>query len=699
MKIYSTEALRNVAVVGHSNAGKTSLVEALLFDAGAIDRMGRVDDGSSVADFDDEEIRRQISIGSTLCALEYADCKINLIDCPGYADFVTEVVFPMRVCDGAVVVVDAASGIGVGTERAWKLADENGAARLVFINRLDKENTDFEQTLSSVRESLSHAAVPLTLPIGKAGDLTGVVDLVRMQALMGTGRTVTTAEVPEGLKAEAESAREKLVEEVAASDEVLMEKYLEEGDLSAEELAQGLVAGVAAGKIVPVLAGSATADIGVGALLEAIKSLLPAPSPTKEFTVTKPGTEDHEGGPETSPRTCAIDSPTTVLAFRCMMHPYQGKLTFVRVCSGRIKQDMTLLNAGRGHKEKLGEVFTTRGKSQEKLGEAVAGDLVGIAKIPQTHTGDTLCDVAHPALVAAPKAPEPMFSASLTCKDRSEVDKMAAGLSKIAEEDVAFRFFRDTETDESIISGIGRLHLEVVLSKLKNGTGVEAEMGKPKIPYRETIRSGGEFHHRYKKQTGGRGQFGDVQLRLEPLPRGTGFEYEDKVVGGAIPRQYIPAVEKGIVEAMARGVLAGFPVVDVRVAVIDGQYHSVDSSEFAFKRAGAMCFRKGMEQCHPVLLEPIVRIQVTAPDESMGDIMGDLTGRRGRPQGIERQGQNQVINATAPLAEVATYEADLRSISGGRASYTMEPSHYEEVPAHLVEAICAEYKRVAEEEE
>lgn len=698
MKIYPTEALRNVAVVGHSNAGKTSLVEALLFDAGAVDRMGRVDDGTTVSDFDDEEIRRQISIGSTLCALEHGDCKVNLIDCPGYADFVAEVIFPMSVVDGAVVVVDGASGIGVGTERAWKLADERGAARLVFVNRLDKDNTDFDQTLAAVRETLSHAAAPLTLPIGKASGLEGVIDLVGMKAYIGPGPGVKPTDIPDALKADAEKAREKLVEEVAASDEALMETYLEEGDLSEEQLAAGLVSGVAAGKIVPVLAGSATANIGIVSLLGAITTLLPAPS-AAEFTVTKPGTADNEGGPETMTRSCTVESPTTILAFRSLMHPYQGKLTFVRVCSGRIKQDMTLINATQNHKEKLGEVFTTRGKTQEKLGEAFAGDIVGIAKIHQTRTGDTLCDVTHPAIVQGPRIPEPMFSASLACKDRAEVDKMVAGLSKISDEDVAFRFFRDAETDESIISGVGRLHLEVVLSRLKNATGVEAEMGKPKIPYRETVRVPATVHHRYKKQTGGRGQFGDVHLRIEPLPRGTGFEYKDEIVGGAIPRQYIPAVEKGVMEAMQRGVLAGFPVVDVRVACTDGQYHSVDSSEFAFKRAGAMCFRKGMEQSHPVLLEPIVKIQITAPDEAMGDIMGDLTGRRGRPQGIERQGQNQVINATAPLAEVATYEGDLRSLSGGRASFTMEHSHYEEVPAHLLEAICAEYKRAAEEEE
>jgi elongation factor G len=698
LKIYPTEALRNVGIVGHSNAGKTSLTEALLFEAGAIERMGRVDEGTTVADFEDEEIRRQVSIGSTLCALEYADTKINLIDCPGYADFVAEVVLPMRVVDGAVIVVDAASGIGVGTERAWRLADENGVSRMIFINRLDKDNTDFEQTLASVRESLSHSAVPLSLPIGGAGALRGVVDLLTMKAYIGEGRAVAASEIPDEMAAAAASAREKLVEEVAASDEALMEKYLEEGDLTQDELASGLLAGVTAGKIVPVLAGSATTSVGVGLLLGAIRNLLPAPR-VVEFSGIKPGTEGHEGGPEVVTRTVSVESPTTVLAYRSMMHPYQGKLVFVRVLSGRIRQDMTLLNASRGHKEKLGEVFTTRGKTQEKLGEAFAGDIVGIAKIHQTHTCDTLCDVGHPIVVAPPKVPEPMFSASLTCKERSEVDKMAAGLGRISEEDVAFRFFRDAETDESIISGIGRLHLEVVLSKLRNATGVEAEMGKPKIPYRETIRVGCQIHHRYKKQTGGRGQFGDVHLRLEALPRGTGFEFVDKVVGGAIPRQYIPAVEKGVVEALSRGVLAGCPVVDIRVELFDGQYHSVDSSEFAFKRAAAMGFRKGMEQCQPILLEPIVKIQVTAPDENMGDIMGDLTGRRGRPQGIERQGQNQVINATAPLSEVATYEADLRSMTGGRASFTMEPSHYEEVPAHLIEAICAEYKRVAEEEE
>lgn len=695
MKTYQTQALRNVAVVGHSNSGKTSLVEALLFDVGATDRMGRVEDGSTVSDYDDEETKRQISIGSSLCAIEYQDHKLNLIDCPGYADFIAEVAWPLRVVEGAVVVVDAVEGVGVGAERAWRIADENGVARIVFVNKLDKENANFDEALRLIQERLSPAAAPLSLPIGSGADLQGVVDLLTMKAYIGSGKGVSARPIPDEVLGAAESARAKLVEEVAASDEALMEAYFETEDLPHDDLVAGLRKGVAEGKVVPVLAGSATGNIGVVPLLGAIRNLLPAPH-ARTVEGTRPGAE---GAEAIVTRPASVDAPTLALCYRSMMHPYQGKLCLLRIYSGRIRQDSTLANTSQGHKEKLGEVFTLRGRTQTKLDEAMAGDIVGVSKIGNTKTGDTLCDVGHPMVLPRAKTPEPMFTASIACKDRTEVDKLSAGLQRIAEEDVAFRFYRDQETDESIISGVGRLHLDVVLSKLRATTGIEVEMGRPKIPYRETVRKTAEVHHRYKKQTGGRGQFGDVQIRIEPMPRGGGYEFLDEVVGGRIPRQFIPAVEKGIIEALAHGVLAGFPVVDVRVAVFDGQHHSVDSSEFAFKRAAAMAFRKGMQQCDPVLLEPIVRIQVSAPDEYMGDIIGDLTSRRGRPQGMDREGHNQVITATVPLAEVATYEADLRSMTGGRASYTMEPSHYEEVPAHLIEAICAEHKREIEEED
>jgi len=698
VKSYQSDALRNIAVVGPSNSGKTSLVEAMLFDVGAIDRMGRVEDGNTVSDFDEEEVRRQMSIGLSLCAIEHGDRKLNLMDCPGYTDFVAGVIYPLHITEGAIVLVDAAGGLGVGTERAWRMAEERGVARIVFINKLDKENTSFEQSLDAVKERLSSAAAPLCLPIGSGASLTGVVDLVTMKAYIGAGAGVKASDIPAEMADEAQAARERMVEEIAASDEALMEKYFEDGDLSQDDLVKGLLAGVLAGKVVPVLAGSATENIGVMQLLAAAKDLLPPPG-SRPVEGIKPGTEGGADGPERVTREAASDAPTSALAFRSVMHPYQGKLVLVRVWSGRLKQDMSLQNTTQGQKEKLGEVFTMRGKTQEKLTEAYAGDIVGIAKIQGTRTGDTLSDPGHPIVLPAPVIPEPMFSASISCKDRSEVDKLASGLAKIAEEDVGFRFYRDPETDESIIAGVGRLHLEVVLSKLKSATGVEVEMGRPKIPYRETIRSKATIHHRYKKQTGGRGQFGDVHLRLEPRESGSGFEFLDEVVGGAIPRQYIPAVEKGVIEAMAHGCLASFPVVDVAVAVFDGQYHSVDSSEHAFKRAAAMAFRKGMEQAHPILLEPIVRIQITAPDDAMGDIMGDLTSRRGRPQGMEQQGSTQIINALVPLAEVATYEADLRSMTGGRASYTMEHAKYEEVPAHLVDAICAEHKREIEEED
>jgi elongation factor G len=689
--------LRNVAVVGHSNSGKTSLVEALLFDAGATERLGSVEEGTTVGDFDDEETRRQISISTTLCATEYSGLKLNILDCPGYADFFAEVVHALNAADSGVVVLDASSGVGVGTERAWKVADRRRLPRLIFINKLDKENTSFDESLERVRERLTGSTVTLSLPIDSAGSMSGVVDLLSMKAFVGKGRDVKASEIPAEVADAAQSARGALVEAVASTDEALMERYFEEEDLPQEELTAGLLRAVVAGNLVPVLAGSATANVGVQPLLAAIREILPAP-PDIEMVGHKPGASADDESARVTRRTVA-DAPTLVTAFRSIMHPYQGKLNLVRVWAGHVRSDMSLLNSTREQKERLGDVFTLRGKTQEKVDEATTGDIVGIAKIHGTRTGDTLCDPGSPIVITPPKTPEPMFSASLVVKERSDVDKVAAGLARTMEEDPAFRFFRDQETDESIISGVGRLHLEVIISKVRSATGAAIEMGRPKIPYRETVRKAHSVHHRYKKQTGGRGQFGDVQIRVEPQERGGGFEFLDEVVGGSIPRQYIPAVEKGVIEAMQRGVLAGFPVVDLRVAVFDGQYHTVDSSEFAFKRAASMAFRKAATAADPILLEPIVRIQVTVPDEHMGDIMGDLSSRRGRVQGTEREGRSQVITAIVPLAEVATYETDLRSLTGGRAMYTMEPSHYEEVPAHLVDGICAEYKREIEEEE
>ncbi|MDI9602313.1 MAG: elongation factor G [Armatimonadota bacterium] len=693
MKTFTTESIRNIAVVGHSKSGKTSLVEAILYETGAIDRLGRVEEGTTVSDFDDEEIKRQMSISSSLCAIAAGDRKLNLVDCPGYVDFFAEAIHALWVTESALFVVESGGELGVGAERAWKIAAARGLAKLVFVNKLDKENTSFERTLDLVKERLSPAAAPLGFPIVGANGLEGVVDLLTMKAYMGGGKAVRPTDIPAEHLEAAREARAALVEEIASTDEVLMEKYFEDEDLPQSDVVAGLSKGVAEGKLVPVMAGSATSGVGVAALVNTLKELMPAPG-TGEIEGHKPGEPD-----AALTRSTSADAPALASAFRSLIHPYQGKLVLVRVWSGHIKQDMTLLNTSRDIKEKLGEVFTLRGKTQDKLEEAVAGDLVGVAKIANSRTGDTLSEVSHAMVVPAPHVPEPMFSASVTVADRTDVDKLSAGLQRIMEEDMAFRFFRDAETDESIISGVGRLHLEVVLSKLRSATGVEVEMGKPKIPYRETVRATGTVHHRYKKQSGGRGQFGDVHLRIEPRPTGAGFEYLDEIVGGAIPRQFIPAVEKGVVEAMAHGCLAGFPVVDVAVALFDGQYHNVDSSEFAFRRAASMAFRKGMETCSPVLLEPIVKIEVTVPDEHMGDIMGDLSQRRGRVQGTDSQSGYQTISATVPLAEVATYEADLRSLTGGRASYTMEPSHYEEVPAHLVESICTEYGREIEEEE
>ncbi len=692
MKTYATEDIRNVAFVSHARAGKTSLVEALLYDVGATERLGRVEDGNTVSDYDSQEVARGISIMASLCTAEHGGKKLNILDTPGYVDFVAEQINCLRAVDLAVVVLDATSGVEVGTETAWKTAEKYNVPRMVVVNKLDKENANFEATVQSVRERFGARPVPIHLPIGSEASFRGFVDLLKMKAYIAEGEgPEREADIPEEMNDAVASAREAVIEAAAESDDALLEAYLEGEELSDEQIVTGLRQAMIQGACVPVLCASATKNIGALALADTLVALGPPPS-SGPVAGKKPGTEEEVELPATA------EGSFSALVFKILVDPYVGRICLFRIYSGRARSDMTVLNSTKSSKTKIGQLVALCGKPPgQALDSAVAGDIVAAPKL-DADVGDTLCDPSKPIVYEPAELPEPIFSASVKPKSREDEEKMSTGLARIAEADPAFRFFRDADTEETIISGMGQLHLEIALARLKDSYGVDVEMGRPKIPYRETIRKTVTVHHRYKKQTGGRGQFGDVHLRLEPLQRGEGFKFLDEIVGGVIPKQYIPGVEKGVREAMQHGVLAGFPVVDVCVAVFDGQYHSVDSSELAFKIASAMAFRKGMEQADPVLLEPIVQADVVVPEECMGDVISDLNGKRGRILGMDSDRGMQTIHALVPLAEMATYGSELRSLTGGRGSYTMRHSHYEEVPPHLAEAIIAEHKRQQEEE-
>jgi elongation factor G len=682
-----TGRVRNVALIGHGQAGKTSLAEAMLFAAGVVERLGTVDAGTTVSDSDPEEISRKISISLAFLPHEWEGHKINLLDTPGYADFGGEVVAGLRAADGAVVVVEALAGVQVQTERYARMAAERGVPRLVVISKLDKEHTDFRRTLAQVRERLNCNAVAVTLPIGNQTSLRGVVDLVKGVAYISDGGKESQAPIPEEMAGEVAEYRERLIEAAAEADDRLMEKYLEEEALSPAEIVQGLRAATLAGKVVPTLAAAATRMIGVRSLSEAVAANLPAPEETGPVVGSNPRSS------EQAERQPSPEAPMSALVFKTTADPYAGRLTYFRVYSGTLYGDAQVYNSAQGERERIGPLLSPAGRRQQGVPSVAAGNMGLVAKLHATVTGDTLCDESNPILLPGIELPTPVFSVAIRAKSRADEDKVGSALTRITEEDPTVRFSMNAETKETILSGMGDLQLEIVVGRLQRKYGVAVETGAPRIPYRETVRGKSRVQGRHKRQTGGRGQFGDVWVRFEPLPRGTGFEFVDEVRGGSVPRNFIPAVEKGIREALDHGPLAGYPLTDLRAILDDGSSHSVDSSDIAFKTAGQIALQKGTEEAGLVLLEPIMEVEVVVPGEQMGDVIGALNGKRGSILGMEPQGEYQVVRALVPLAEMASYASELRSTTGGRGSYSMRFSHYQEVPPHLSQAVIEAAKR------
>jgi len=680
VKEYSGDRIRNVVLLSHGGTGKTSLAEAMLYNTGAIKRLGKVDEGTTVSDYDPEEIRRHISVNTSLVPCEWRDHKINVLDTPGYADFVGEMKGATRVADACIIVVDATSGVEVGTELVWKYADERDLPRLVFINKMDRDNANFGRTLNQLREAFEANFVPLQLPVGVGEGFEGLIDLVTMKAYIGEEK-----DIPPELLEEARSLQQGLVEAAAEAEDELIVKYLEGEELTAEQIRRGLVAGTKARSVILVFCGSATQVVGSQALLDAIVEYLPSPAES-EVRARSPlsGLEETL---EVSPA-----SPLAALVFKTFADPYVGKLTYFRVYTGVMESDSRVLNASRNKEERIGQLFHLRGKEQEAVKSISTGDIGAVAKLQATSTGDTFCDKDHPLLLAEIGFPHPVYSAAIKPKTKADLDKMGTALARLVEEDPTLRVSREQDTRETILSGMGESHVEIAARRLERKFGVEIETDVPKVPYKETIRSTASAEGKHKKQTGGRGQYGVVQLRLEPLPRGQGFEFVDKIRGGAIPHNFIPAVEKGLKEAIQTGVLAGYPAIDFQAVLYDGKYHPVDSSEIAFKTAASLGFKKAMEEANPVLLEPVMKLAITVPEEFMGDVLGDLNSKRARVMGMDQSGGLSVITAQAPLAEIQRYATDLRSMTQGRGYFTMEFDHHEEVPDHVAQEIIARAK-------
>ena len=679
MEQYGLETIRNLALVSHCGAGKTSIAEAMLFTAGVISRLGKVDDGATTSDYDPDEVKRKISLNLTMLPCPWKGAKINLIDTPGYSDFVGEVKAAIRVSEGAVIVICAASGVEVGTEQVWAYTEQDNLPRLIFVNKMDRENADFYRIVDELRSRFGSRCIPMQLPIGAQSDFQGIVDLLTMKSYIGS--PAKEAEIPSALKTKVDSFREKLVEAVAEIDDTLLEKYLGGEELSLEELGNGLRQGVVTGKIVPVLVGSAIQNIGIVSLLDAIHSYLPSPKERDVIIV------DDSGKQETM--VPSQDAPLAALVFKTSADPYVGKLTYFRVYNGTIDSNSQIWNATRDSVERIGQLFVLRGKTQEPVSQLRAGDIGAVAKLSLTGTGDTLCSRDKPVKIASIVFPEPAFSESVQPKTKADLDKLGSALSRLGEEDPTLRVQRDADTNETILSGVGETHLEVAAEKMLRKFGVGVELNTPSVPYKETITIPTKAEYKHKKQTGGHGQYGHVLLELEPLPRGSGCEFADRIVGGSIPKNYIPAVEKGVNEAIQEGVLARYPVFDIKATVYDGSFHPVDSSEICFKIAGAGALKKGLSQGQPILLEPIMNIRVTIPENFTGDIIGDLNTKRAKVQGMNPGGGTNIIEAQVPQAEILRYAIDLKSITQGRGSYTVEFSHYEQVPPLVAQKIIA----------
>jgi len=677
--------IRNVVLLAHQGAGKTSLAEFMLFTSGVNQRLGSVADGTATSDYDPLEVERGMGINLSLLSFKWQETKLNLIDTPGYADFIGEVRSGLRVTEGAVLVICAASGVEVGTEQMWNDADKRKLPRIIFVNKMERDNADFLSTLGAIQAKLSPKCLPLQLPIGSQSDFQGIIDLVTMRAYIGD--TLKEAEIPSTLQKQAEASREKLVEASVESDDELINKYLEGGAITNEEIIAAIKKSTVAGKLVPVFTGSALQGIGVQQVLNGICCYLPSPEEKDAFVAKKVATGNQE---EIKPD---LEAPLSSLVFKTTADPYVGKLSYFRVYSGVISSNSQVWNTNRNSIERIGQLFTMLGKNQQQVSQIGAGDIGAVAKLGLTTTGDTLCAREHSVIFEGIEFPQVNFNMAIQPQSKTDLDKMSTALPKICEEDPSLQIRREPDTNEFIISGVGDSHLEIIREKIRRKFGVAVKLDLPKIPYKETITVSTKAEYKHKKQSGGHGQYGHVILALEPLPRGGGFEFAEKIFGGAIPQNYIPSVEKGVNEAKGEGVLAGYPVADVKAILSDGSFHSVDSSDIAFKIAGAQAFRKGLSEGQPVLLEPIMRLKITVPEAYTGDITSDLNTKRGRVLGMNPGNGINVIDAQAPYAELLRYATDLRSMTQGRGGFAMEFAHYEEVPAHLSQKIIADTKK------
>ncbi len=698
MKVYDAASIRNIALVGHGGSGKTQLASAILFNAGMVNRLGKVDEGNTVTDFDEEEIARKHTLSASMAFAEWNKTKINVIDTPGFANFFSDARAAMRVVDGVLVLIDAVSGPEVQTEAAWQEAEALGLPRLVVISKMDRDRASLERTLEAIHGTFGRSVVPLQMPIGEEKAFKGVVDLVSMKAYTwaadGSAK-MTEVPVPADLADKAKAARDALVEMVAEADDSLMEKFFEAGTLTQEEFLGGLRKGVQAGKICPLVCTSGLANVGIQTLLDAVIAYVAAPAERTVKALDKAGAETLV--------PIADAGPTAVYVWKTIADPFAGRINLFRVVKGSVKSDSNILNLTKDAGERLGHLLLLQGKTPTEVPEIKAGDIGAVAKLKDTQTNHTLGDKDTAIRFPNLTFPEPVLAYAIEPKTRGDEEKISTSMQRLLEEDPAIRYSRDPQTHELLLSGQGQLHIEVTVAKLKRRFGVEVNLKPPRIPYKETITASTEAHGRHKKQTGGHGQFGDCTIRMEPLPSGGDFEFADEIFGGSIPQQFRPAVEKGIQETRMRGYLAGYPVVDFKVTLLDGKYHAVDSNELSFKMAGRLAFKDAMTRCRPTILEPIMNVEVYVPSDFAGDIMGDMNSRRGRVSGMEQRGSSTVVKAQVPMAEMLTYEQTLTSTTGGRGSYHMEFSHYEEVPSHLQSKIIAAAKaakgEAAEEEE
>jgi len=682
MKEYKTENLRNVCLLGHASSGKTTMAEAMLFNTGVLDRFGKVDDGTTTLDFDPEEIKRKISISAAIAPCEWKDIRINVIDTPGYFDFVGEVVASLNVSDAAVIPVDSVSGVEVGVEKSWEMVTEKGMPSLFFINKMDRENANFSKVFDQLREVFGNKLVPIAIPIGAEANFKGIIDLIDMKARTTEGNKTVEGDIPSGYEDQIEEYRSMIIEAAAQTDEELMEKYFSGEELSKEEIIKGLRIGVICGDVVPVLCGSAIKNIGIISLMNTIESFFPSPADVGEFNCKNAKSDAEEK------RRYDVNLPFSAQVFKTVADPFVGKISMFKVMSGSISSDSEVLNSNKEKKERLSGLFLLRGKKQIPMTKLIAGDIGAIAKLQFTTTGDTLCDPQNPVTFEPVKFPVPNLTMAIEPKSKGDEDKIGNGLQRLMEEDPTLKVEKNVETRQTLISGLGEQHLEIVTKKLQNKFGVDVVLKDPKVPYRETIKKSAKAEGKHKKQSGGHGQYGHVWIEFEPILDGSAeFEFVDKIVGGVVPKQYIPAVEKGLRECMEEGVLAGYPVVNVRCTLYDGSYHPVDSAEMPFKIAASLAYKKGMANANPVLLEPIYTVEVLVPDQYMGDIIGDLNKKRGRVLGMEPVGKLQKVTAEAPLAEMFKYATDLRSMTQARGSFTMKFARYEEVPAQIAQKI------------